>query len=218
MRASILIALMIGHVHCAIAADIRVIPPSYSGGPMSFEFEGEIKAGDADRIMEIVSEYSIPRIRTFSISSPGGNVSEAIRIGSVFRDYEVGVIVAEPGCFSSCVLILAGAVERVYPGPVGVHRPYFVENMDEDSIEDEYRRMVSVVRAYLERMNVPIEFADLMFSISPDDMTVLPIDQILKYLPYYDPVFEAKQINALAQEYGISPGEYRSRKAFAKQE
>jgi hypothetical protein len=78
--------------------------------------------------------------------------------------------------------------------------------------------MRSAVRSYFEEMNVPLDFADLMFSVAPEEMILLSEDELARYLPSIDPAREASIVNRFAKLYGIAPSTYRSRKAFAKEE
>jgi len=60
------------------------------------------------------------------INSGGGSIDAAIAIGRLLRNERASLDVTGV-CFSACVLVLAGAVERNVgdANKVGIHRPYF---------------------------------------------------------------------------------------------
>jgi hypothetical protein len=111
---------------------------------------GLISKGDYERVVRFY-RANHPFLRAFRLNSPGGDVVEAIKIGTLFRKYlletwapiresvyGVSVLVGRGGrsmneqggilcqgqgcvCASACALIWFGGVER--HGSVGLHRP-----------------------------------------------------------------------------------------------
>jgi len=115
---------------------------------------GPIIKGDYEKVLAFCRQNH-PFLDTFLLQSPGGDVVDAIKIGTLFRKY---LIVAEAPvhfnppspwpdtlagyrragdtegpvcrgadcvCASACALIWFGGAER--SGSVGLHRPYFSE-------------------------------------------------------------------------------------------
>lgn len=113
---------------------------------------GEITAGDAERLAAIfvaikptANYYPYPNL--LYLNSPGGDVSEAIRIADLVKMLGISVATVPNGkgaCASSCFLIYAAALERSASGidtlraeghkgnlgPLGVHRPYLRTTTD----------------------------------------------------------------------------------------
>lgn len=222
MRRSISIPIAILTVVMQTAiAEVRteqVSDPFDESGQMTiFVIEGAISEGDADRLLHELEGYEVPAYFTpFRLASPGGDVVEAIRLGGVLRRVKARVVVTEDGCFSSCALILAGADMRVINGPIGIHRPYFAELMSDGSIEDAYKKSVSMVSEYLREMNISDGLADLMFSVPPEETRILSKQEVEMYFPEEDPVAEAKRINKEAAKFDLTPATYRKRLAYAQ--
>jgi len=64
------------------------------------------------------------------LNSPGGDVTAAIATGRLLRSVEAPVAIKDnQECVIACVLILAGATNRLIYGKVGIHRPYLEEIM-----------------------------------------------------------------------------------------
>ena len=88
-------------------------------------FDGEINAGDLEKWVMPAFKNSKGKKYIF-LNSSGGDVEEAMKIGRYFKKNEFSVSVAYgDSCYSSCVFLLAGGVDRHAVGKVGVHRPYF---------------------------------------------------------------------------------------------
>jgi membrane-bound ClpP family serine protease len=65
---------------------------------------------------------------TLWLDSPGGLITEAIKIGDVIAEKNMEAIVTFSGhCYSACVLIYAAARTRSGIGNVGIHRPFASE-------------------------------------------------------------------------------------------
>ena len=88
---------------------------------------GEIRENDAARFDAFVAGLSNPPAAV-ALNSPGGNVSEALKIGKILRAMEADTIIL-PGmvCLSSCPYVLAGGIERIVSrdGTVGLHQHYY---------------------------------------------------------------------------------------------
>ena len=101
---------------------------------------------------------------------------------------------------------------------VGVHRPFlFAADQDQD-FERAYRETRSELEAYFDEMRVPRSLLDLMYSVPPDEMRILSRDEMELFLPSMDPVYEEQTVTDLAQSYGVSNFEYRTRENRANEE
>lgn len=147
------------------------------------------------------------------ISSKGGLVSEAMKVGRFIRSKKMWVTVpADWGeCFSSCVYILAAGVVRYPWGDVGIHRPYFVSPPNQ-SYDISLKRMLSQSKEYFLEMNVPDSLADDMFSIPPSEIKMLGDVSLSKYrLSQTDMAYEEENAMRNAKAYGLSRQEYERR-------
>ncbi len=163
----------------------------------------------------------------FGINSLGGSVSAAMAVGRMLRRENAWIMV-NGVCFSACVLILAGAVDRHIgkSGQVGIHRPYFGTTPDKplraDEIKDAYLRMLQEMRAYLREMNVPQRLADDMLAVEPENNHILTEAELKSYrLAGVDPgeqqrraiQKEAADVQE-ANQLGLDRREYTRRKSL----
>lgn len=186
-------------------------------------FNGEIVEGDI-----LVFERGISFIKkkfaerrcgpgkiNLYLNSPGGSVDAAMKIGRIARKEEIQTLVIKE-CFSSCVFIMAGSVNRiVFQGKIGVHRPYLVDGRPLDTPEKMNERIKSInekIKSYLNEMNIPISLYDLMNSIPPEEMKILTESERKLYLlEGEDPIYNEKMVAMLAKLYGLTSSEYRRR-------
>jgi len=127
---------------------------------------GTIEHGDADRFVALPTGSPFLDV---TIDSPGGDVDTAMKIGAEIRRREGRV--STDSCFSACVLIYAGAVQRssgskvpvLFNGStptVGVHRMYFSDlpaGKTQQEVQSYYDARWMRVRDYLRKMNVAPE-------------------------------------------------------------
>jgi hypothetical protein len=120
-------------------------------------------------------------------------------------------------CYSACVLVLSGAVQRfVIGGEVGIHRPYskYVGNRDYESTQNEYRRTETAVKAYLKEMNLPDKLFEAMLLVPPEKIRILSDEETEAFgLEGTDPVEQEFRDSHDASYYGISKTELLQRKA-----
>lgn len=159
----------------------------------------------------------------FSIDSAGGSVLAAMKIGRLLRQERMSVMV-DGACFSACVFVLAGAVDRVVfpPGKVGIHRPYLVSVASD--ARHEIESALRLMRDYLREMDVSAQLADDMIAVEPEDNRILSASELAAYrLVGVDPA--EKQQRAIDQEVrdleaakalGLDRREYNRRKSRAK--
>ena len=111
------------------AAEIKVLKPG------ALFIDGEIEKGDYHRLISVILNYgNIPS--GGGITSPGGDVIEAMKIGRFIRKNHMSLVLVQP-CDSACAFIVFAAVKRV-AGKLGLHRPrydpqYFSQLTGEDA-------------------------------------------------------------------------------------
>lgn len=190
-------------------------------------FIGNIEAGDYERLSGLYQqagiqpdpEYPEGITATLFVSSRGGNVYEAMKIGRWMREKKVGVVIGpSTQCYSSCVYLLAAGLTRLtLGGEVGIHRPYFTQLNDD--LAGGMRKLLSSSREYFEEMNVPSSLADEMFSTPPEKMLVLGERELSRFrLNQADMVYQERQDLLAASDYGMSRGEYLARRNAAERD
>jgi hypothetical protein len=143
----------------------------YSNGNYDLLMKGEIVPGDYERLLAFATTSKIPLLRVgYTLSSPGGDVSEALRIGRLFKNIYASVVVGpESGpCASACFIIFASAVFRqAEDGLVGIHRPYVSPNrlasVSPSAAEALETRALLDAETYLHQLRVPNRLVDEMF-------------------------------------------------------
>jgi hypothetical protein len=122
----------------------------------------------------------------FGINSRGGSVPAAMAIGRMLR--REGAWIAVNGvCYSACVFVLAGAVDRQIgkSDQVGIHRPYLrstPENpLDAGQVKQAYSRTLQDMRSYLHEMNVSPRLADDMLATEPEHNHILTEPELKAY-------------------------------------
>jgi ATP-dependent protease ClpP protease subunit/predicted ester cyclase len=232
----------------------RQIPPGVSGKiscdgksvNIGININGEINSAAVESVRKLFDQYHEQQRKLDSgfvcekserdsnavgfrsgINSGGGSIDAAMTIGRMFRNERVSLDVRGV-CFSTCVLILAGAVERRVgdSDQVGIHRPFFGTTpetpLKTDQIKEAYLRMLQEIRSYLRETNVPQRLADDMLAIEPENNRILTRPELKSYgLTGVDPV--EQQARAIAREamniqeanrMGLDRLEYTRRKAL----
>ena len=132
------------------------------GGVLSLT--GSIDPGSFERVEAEINargEY----VKQVSLNSPGGSVTDAVKIGALIVAGEYTTVVA-PGalCASSCPLILAGGKERLASkrSAIGVHQIYAMAKASDlptglagvGSAMSEAQRTTAVITRYLNTTTV----------------------------------------------------------------
>ena len=158
-------------------------------------FHGPIADGDYDKVRQFYRKYH-PFLYAFKLNSPGGDVDEAMRIGRLFRKYQITTYAPESAgpsyilghgtgaeweplcagsdcaCASACALMWFGGVER--SGTVGLHRPRIddpafkaLRGADATKV---YIRILLEIARYLEEMEVPRPMIDAMVATGSSEI------------------------------------------------
>jgi hypothetical protein len=191
----------------AISAWAAIIAPSNAadiklGWETSYGFEvvleGPIVSGDYDTLRSFVETNW--GVRSVYLASPGGSVTEAIKIGRLVRELKLETItpvqvsgdlrkrIAERHkltnpkdnyvCASACFFVFAAGVQRDHDllgDPIlGIHRPYLsdgdLRSLSGSQAMSSASQLRVVVENYLKEMGVPAKYAELMFSVPKDEV------------------------------------------------
>lgn len=196
-------------------------------GTVAIRFIGAIEINDYQKVVSCWEARTSPVkghdfVMTYPaqlvISSKGGLVSEAMKVGRFVRSKKIWVTVpADWGeCFSSCVYILAAGVVKHPWGDVGIHRPYFVAPPSQ-SYDISLKMMLSQSKEYFLEMNVSGSLADDMFSTPPSEIKMLGDMLLSKYrLSQTDMAYEEENAMRNARAYGLSRQEYERRQKISE--
>lgn len=164
--------------------------------------EGHIDAGDFDKVERIAREATPTGIY---LASPGGNLAEALRIGTLVRrlawetksaegpditppirdSVALAYGVRDPArnnqCTSACFFIFVAGIYRDGHG-LGIHRPFMApgeaERLAPEDVSKVTDKVRFVVEVFLQRMGVPSKYADEMYRVPSDRMRWLTPDEI----------------------------------------
>jgi len=115
---------------------------------------------------------------TLWLDSPGGLITEGLKIGNIIAEKGMGAVVTVSGhCYSSCVFVYAAAKERLNFGEVGIHRP-FAEEISTDSLSypeylEKYENLTPILKRYFSKYGVSPAIVDAMNIIPSDDIKIL---------------------------------------------
>ena len=186
----------------SLSADIR----AFQGHKAIIE--GEIVAGDFDRFVKTIDALGM-EVDDISVYSKGGDVVEAIAIGTLIRELRLHTTVPRgfgsrgsvcPGikeqgnctCLSACVLVFVGGVHR-YGNVLGMHRSFVSHDVLKTISGTEAitasTALMHRVYFYLNEMAVPQQVIDIMHSTSSQEITFLEHDIVSRYLSGYIPQY-----------------------------
>jgi hypothetical protein len=217
---------------------------------VNVDIQGEITAATVESVSKLLDQFHEQQRKVESgspcdksgldisglkavnrINSIGGSINAAMALGRLLRKERMSLDVAGV-CFSACVLVLAGAVERNVgtAGKVGIHRPYFGTTPEKalaaDQIKEAYLQGLQEMRAYLREVHVPQRLADDMLAVEPENNRILTEAELKSYrLAGVDA--DEQQTRAVAKEatdiqeanrMNLDRREYTHRKALVARE
>jgi ATP-dependent protease ClpP protease subunit len=158
----------------------------------SLKIDGEIDAAAVEKVQRLFDNRRRQAAKIvgerFEINSRGGDIIAAMAIGRMFRKEQAFLFIEDGSvCISACVLILAGAVDRIISpsGKVGIHRPYIMttpqRQLTGDQVKRVYGLMLGDIRAYLREMNVSERLADVMLATEPERVHMLTQSELSGY-------------------------------------
>lgn len=215
----------------ASVATAEVLPPDAKtvcpndGVSPCYRIEGRISQLDFVRIKAIADKAigNGTALRPlFYVDSAGGDIDAALNIGRELRRLRAIVSVKDK-CYSACVFLLAGAVQRIVAAQskVGIHRAYSqrTEDRSYDVVDREQQLVRKQITAYLQEMNVSGALFDAMLRVPPGQVKILSAEELDQFgLSRDDPVKAELDDAAEARRYRISKQELYSRKALARRE
>jgi len=147
--------------------------------------KGEIVKHDYQRMLNIIRKHSdIPYM--LSLDSKGGNVMEAINIGTFARKYLLRF--ESRKCNSACLLIVLGSLHRSENkrSVFGIHRPKFnreyFANLNATDATKKYQSLKNIVEAYMLRMGASKALVTKMFATPSNSMIFLQARQLTAML------------------------------------
>jgi hypothetical protein len=178
------------------AANVSEAHNSQNGKPLfGILVEGDIQPGDALRLQNAVIQFDLvyePQVARFIyLRSRGGNIDEAIKMGTFIRRLRLETEVptqlqghsdtfswvsstdeSNNVCASACFLIYAGGVER-HGNLLALHRPYLPKATGSKIYDLQYETLekhaIAEVRQYLKDMEVDNFFIDKLMANSSQD-------------------------------------------------
>lgn len=186
--------LMIGKLAIAQGATVFVVPADSEAMPNTLIIEGQIEDGDYERVIAAVkSAEKLPTVAL--LSSPGGDVLAAMRIGRFLRDSLMTSMVDHGArCNSACVLVLLGGTTRIVLAPLGLHRPFYeheyFSGLSAPEAAEKYREMDSLVRGYLSEMDVPNSAVERMMATKSSAIEAVSPEEFFNQFGSSTPAFE----------------------------
>ena len=158
----------------------------------TFNMSGEIKKGDYHYFLkEFVSWDVAPTI--FNISSNGGDLDEAMKIGQFISASNIPVWTSGE-CNSACVFIYASGVERRVNGKIGLHRPYFnkeyFSTLTSVEAEIKYKELKHKAVLFLKSAAVSQLIINRMFNTNSKNIDYLSGEDANKQFGFISPFYE----------------------------
>lgn len=214
-RAVAALVLTVVLASTASAADVRLAESPQDGAQLGgVVIEGPIEPGDFVKFASLV--LAVRGANVVWLASPGGNLSESLRIGRLIRQLALEVRApidrARPlvrlrdagnnTCSSACFFLYAAGVHR--QGTVlGIHKAalpadeYFKLGLDGAAAA--HQQIEEAIAAYLEVMGVPAHYASAMRTASSVEMIWLSNEDIAKDLSGFAPGHEHLSTVRLAE-------------------
>jgi len=167
---------------------------------------GLIEPGDADRLRKMLerlraSTPAIAPLAVIELSSKGGDLHEGLKLGYLFREFDVATVVRSSDlCLSACALAFLGGTQSHAPpqatpsrsleigGQVGFHNFYLTSAADLSASSKDTREGVvtgfSVARGgasalvrYAAQMGIDVAFVARMMGQPPDAWEYVDTDE-----------------------------------------
>lgn len=223
MRANNALAIALLIACCAKPVSGALVTAQDFGGgsDLMLSIRGTIIQSDEAKVRAYVARAKQNAYVRLHIESEGGDVKAAMGIGRLMRS--VNARVGADKCYSACVLIFIGGVDRSVTSRqdkgwgLGLHRLYFAAlapGLSMAEISSKRRALSDEVRAYINSMNVSGQLFDLMEATPPEQMKLLSAEEVTALgLDQPDPVWDESVVAKEAHYYGISSMAYRQRRA-----
>ena len=165
--------------------------------------DGEIVPGTFDKFQSFVKAHpSLIADATVILNSPGGSVTEGIKLGDAIRGLHFrtdvgmagdGPMSIAPGlCLSACIYpYLGGEYRYLHEGSaIGVHRFSFGDTtVSADEATETSQLVAGHIVEFLNKSRVTPDFFPLMTKTPPDNIQIIPIDELRSMRVVTDDVF-----------------------------
>lgn len=146
---------------------------------------GKIQRGDVAPFRTALERTGRDGKIMLILDSEGGDLETAIEIGRLVRKWESSTIRVNLSqkCFSACVFVLAGGLERVVLGQIGIQRPFIstTKSNTYESTQKRFRALEQTAKAFLKEVNLPPSLYDEMMSISPEKSRLLTKQELVQW-------------------------------------
>ena len=169
--------------------------------------EGEIKKGDFEKFTNAFIDNP-GRNSTVYLYSPGGDFSEALKIGRLVHALKLTTWapqsmekriplneVSDPSnrvCASSCFFIFVAGAQR-FGEVIGIHRPYLpreaYQNLSMDEASQAHVAVGDIVKKYLKEIDVSPSYADRMMAVDSGEIEWLSEEEIKKNFYDFAPAY-----------------------------
>ncbi len=197
----VLLLLAFPHSGCGMDFSVAFLNPFIPGSEAAYPtllMKGDILPGDYDRLLTfaVTNNVDLASIQ-FTLASPGGDVSEALKLGQLLKSLYASVAVGPVTgrCASACFIIFASAVEHASAGGlVGIHRPYVdpdrLRSLSPGAAEALETSALLDAEQYLHRLRVPTNIVDEMFEHASTEIHWLTDDELRHELGERPPWYE----------------------------
>lgn len=213
---SIMVAMLLAAT-LTVKADIQIDRPDDDA--IVIGIMGTITARDSKSVQDISNEMARKRLQVY-FDSEGGDVSAAITIGRLVRNYDGWTLIGDGAkCYGSCALIFISGVVRLIAGSgeLGIHRPYPASAPpNREAIEKQVSLTLSTVKDYVAEMGITDSFYQQMVNTQPPKIVVYELDNYEKLVPRTDPTSADVATAREARNYGITASEMRQRNQEAR--
>ncbi len=136
---------------------------------------GQIDKQTPEQFKAIAKDF--PQGSWVALSSPGGSVVGAMRLGQLIREMGLNTTISStdyspPNCLSSCAYAFVGGVSRYLPdgSRYGIHQ---FRGMDKALSEDESQKISATLARYLDVMGIDRHLLDYAQVTASDKMNIL---------------------------------------------
>jgi hypothetical protein len=178
------------------------------------------------------------------LASPGGHVLEAMKIGLLIRQLQLSTDAPSSSpsgrrafgsdaisatnlvnrlddlCTSACFLIYIAGIYRNlnWAGRLGIHEPlvkYKPIGASENDVKVAKIQMRNEIKRYFDKMNVPEKYADLMYSVPPNEVRWITQEEFDRDLRGYIPEIKAL-LESKCNSHGLPEQSDVKRKCIAR--
>ena len=103
----------------SLTAPVVVQASKITNDATSIYYTGHVDKGDRDKLKKVLDSTGI---KVVNLNSRGGFAWEALRIGYLFKDYGITVVIDDDNhCLSACATLTVGAKHKQIKGLLGFH-------------------------------------------------------------------------------------------------